>query len=299
MNPALAVALTSHLISNPSPVGMRLWRTLRDSTSLERAEEVVEWSKRALGAADAEAVTTRLELLEDVENELESLGNEGICVITEVMSEYPQRWLEKLGGKHPPLIFVAGNASLLNEPSVGVVGSRDVDEAGSEFAAAVAREIANLGLATVSGGARGVDQIAMRTAALAGGRSIGILADSMSKTVRAGATAEALESGRVCLATPFSPHAPFQVGNAMARNKMVYGLSQATVIVSAAEGSGGTWAGAIEAIDGSLCAVLVRVGAGVPDGNLQLARKGALPISAPSELARLLESAEPTQSALF
>jgi predicted Rossmann fold nucleotide-binding protein DprA/Smf involved in DNA uptake len=129
--------------------------------------------------------------------------------------------------------------------------------------------------------------------------SIGILADSMSKTVRSAATRQALESDLVCLATPFSPSAPFQVGNAMGRNKLVYGLSAATVVVSSSAGSGGTWAGAIEALDLRLCPVLVRSGEDVPEGNRELIRKGATPIASAAELEALIEAAPMEQGSLF
>ena len=62
----------------------------------------------------------------------------------------------------------------------------------------------------------------------------------------------------------------------MGRNKIVYALSDVAVVVSSASGSGGTWAGAIEAIKGGWVPVFVRDGEGVPVGNLDLIANGGI-----------------------
>ncbi|MER3462746.1 MAG: hypothetical protein C4342_07140, partial [Armatimonadota bacterium] len=110
------------------------------------------------------------------------------------------------------------------------------------IAQGVAEAAVDAGYAVVSGGAKGIDQVSMRAAYNAGGDSIGFLAESLVKQVRKQGPA-AFEDGLVCLATCYAPDAPFSVGNAMGRNKLVYGHATATVVVSAARGSGGAWAG--------------------------------------------------------
>ena len=99
------------------------------------------------------------------------------------------------------------------------------------------------------------------------------------------------------MATPFAPNAGFQVPNAMARNKLIYAASRATVVASAALESGGTWAGANEALKASLCPVLVRE-CGLP-GNRALIERGGIAIRRASELDDLLETARPAQQGLF
>jgi predicted Rossmann fold nucleotide-binding protein DprA/Smf involved in DNA uptake len=64
----------------------------------------------------------------------------------------------------------------------------------------------------------------------------------------------------------------------MGRNKLIYALSDVAVVVSSADGSGGTWTGAVEALDGGWVPVLVRDEAGVPAGNQALMRRGASPL---------------------
>ncbi len=88
--------------------------------------------------------------------------------------------------------------------------------------------------------------------------AIGVVADSLMKQMKKWD----LESGQVCLCTPYAPGHWFPVGNAMARNRLIYAGSQATVVVASDLDSGGTWAGATEALKGNLCPVLVRQGGG-------------------------------------
>jgi len=64
------------------------------------------------------------------------------------------------------------------------------------------------------------------------------------------------------------------VGNAMGRNKYIYGLADHALVVSSAFGKGGTWAGAVEALENIKdMPVFVRVQ--LPQGKQALLEKGA------------------------
>ena len=60
---------------------------------------------------------------------------------------------------------------------------------------------------------------------------------------------EALMEGQLTLVTPYDPHAGFNVGNAMQRNKLIYAFADAGLVVSSDVNKGGTWAGAKEQLD--------------------------------------------------
>ena len=88
----------------------------------------------------------------------------------------------------------------------------------------------------------------------------------------------------------------------MGRNKLIYAFSDVAVVVSSAEGSGGTWTGAIEALKGGWVPVVVRSGPGVPPGNAALLARGASALAQdaiPDELTGrdLLDIATPTKVA--
>jgi predicted Rossmann fold nucleotide-binding protein DprA/Smf involved in DNA uptake len=77
------------------------------------------------------------------------------------------------------------------------------------------------------------------------------------------------------LLTPYAPTAGFSVGAAMGRNKVIYGLADFALVVSSDFQTGGTWAGAVEALKAGWCPVFAREGANVPKGNQELLKQGA------------------------
>ena len=178
---------------------------------------------------------------------------------------------------HPSSIF--GNLDLLTGDGVGIVGSRNVTEEGKEAAEEIAREAVRGGRSVVSGGARGVDSFAMNAAFMAGGSVIGVLADSLQARIRKPGTLQAIDDGTVCLLSQQTPSAGFTPSSAMARNKLVYALSEVTVVVATDVESGGTWAGAVEALKKHNGRVTAWVGTGAGPGNDALIRTGASPLT--------------------
>jgi len=154
------------------------------------------------------------------------------------------------------------------------VGSRDVDEAGSAFAAELGRLCARSRVSVFSGGARGVDRLASDGALEQGGQTVSVLADSLQDSLRRKDLRNAVLSGKLTLISPFSPAARFTVAAAMGRNKLIYALSSAAVVVSSALETGGTWAGAIENLQAGWVPLFVRDGPDVPDGNRELIKRG-------------------------
>ena len=59
------------------------------------------------------------------------------------------------------------------------------------------------------------------------------------------------------LATPYLPHASFNVGMAMARNKLIYALSDFGLVIASDAEKGGTWAGAEEGLKAGWVPVFV------------------------------------------
>ena len=139
--------------------------------------------------------------------------------------------------------------SLPDSGGLAVVGSRHIDEALIDYAISIGQLTARANRTVVSGGAKGIDQAAMRGAVEAGGKVCGVLADSLEKTVMNREHRNLLLDGRLVLISPYDPNAGFNVGNAMQRNKLIYALANASLVVSADHRKGGTWAGAIEQFD--------------------------------------------------
>ena len=216
--------------------------------------------------------------------ELERLDQSGISTLTPFDEGYPTRLRDRLGTAAPVLLHAAGGVELLQEPGVGVVGSRDVTPEGAHVAREAAELAARLGRPLVSGGARGADQIAMSAAFEAGGGVVGVLADSLARKLRSQDIRRAIYDGRAVMCTPYNPEAPFNVGNAMGRNKLIYALSDLTLVVAADAGTGGTWSGAEESLKRCFGRVAVWRGPGEGPGNDKLAELGAQPITSLDDL---------------
>lgn len=208
--------------------------------------------------------------------ELERLERIGIWVRTTADQDYPQHLLAKLGREAPPVLFGAGDIGLLGPSGLGVVGSRDADPEALGLAEEAGRQAAVQQWATVSGGARGIDQASMRGAYEAGGVVVAAVAEGVERSLREASTRRAVRDGQAVVLSPYRPDAAFSVGTAMGRNKLIYGLASATLVVSCAEGSGGTWAGAVEALTRGWGPVYVRAGDDLPAGNEALIGRGAI-----------------------
>lgn len=216
------------------------------------------------------------------------LANRGVWICTLESDQYPGVLRHRLKTQAPPVIFGVGAAELLEEPGIGIVGSREVDELGARVAQDLAAEAVRLGYHVVSGAARGVDQLAMNAAYRAQGAVAGVLADSLQQRVRAAEVVAALDGGRTCLISQQHPDAPFSAAAAMARNKLIYALSMVTVVVASDLETGGTWAGATEALKAGYGQVGVFRGEGEGPGNRELERLGGRPISRVDQLASIL-----------
>lgn len=218
---------------------------------------------------------------------LESMSQQGIQALTPFDEGYPSRLSERLNGAAPPVIFVVGETSNLERPAIGIVGSRDIPHEAVEVVREAARLIASKGMAVVSGAARGVDQLAMATAFQSEGSVVGVLADSLSKRIRDADTRRAILDGRVTLISQQKPDLGFTVGGAMGRNKTIYALSEVTFIVASDLETGGTWAGATEALKHGYGKVAVWSGPGEGTGNAELIRQGGHPVDDVSQLIDL------------
>jgi len=208
---------------------------------------------------------------------VEEWQRNGIWIISRSDTDYPDRYKKHLKDKAPPLLFGAGDRSLLKGGGLGMVGSRNVDEEGEAFCRQVAELCAWNQIPVVSGGARGVDQISMTASLEVGGVTIGIVAENLlRKSVERG-NRRAIAEGRLLLVSPYHPNARFTVGTAMGRNKLIYAMADYALVVRADLGKGGTWTGATEELKrDNPRPVFVRTGDNVPQGNIKLLELGAV-----------------------
>lgn len=207
-----------------------------------------------------------------------------IWVVSRADADYPRRIKKRLQEDAPAVLYGCGEISLLESGGLAVVGSRHVDDTLVDYTMAVGRLAARAKRALISGGAKGIDQAAMRGALEAGGKVCGVLADSLEKATMNREHRNLLLDGQLILISPYDPSAGFNVGNAMQRNKLIYALADASLVVSSDLNKGGTWTGAIEQLDKlKFVPVYVRSTGESSSGLDALRSKGAIPWPNPQD----------------
>jgi DNA processing protein len=136
-------------------------------------------------------------------------------------------------------LFSAGDPALLSRPCVSIVGSRNATPDGRARASRLARELVERGVVVTSGLARGIDTAAHVSALESGGYTIAVIGTPLSKAspVQNGPLQEAIWRKHF-LVSPFAEGTQVYPANFPQRNRVMAGLSDATVIVEADDNSG-------------------------------------------------------------
>lgn len=206
---------------------------------------------------------------------LEKWQRAGLWIMTQWDPEYPERLKHRLGLESPPVLFGCGNEMLLAGGGIAVVGSRDAGQVDLTFSGNLGAAAAAQGYSIVSGGARGIDQSAMLSALKNDGTAIGVVAEGLMRAATSAKYRRFLLSRDLVLVSPFNPEAGFSVGNAMRRNRYIYCLADAAVVVSSTPNRGGTWNGAVEDLKAGWVPLWVKRTASTESGNATLVQRGA------------------------
>lgn len=137
----------------------------------------------------------------------------------------------------PPLICLHGKRELLNRPAIAMVGARDASAAGRRMARDLARDLGEAGYVIVSGMARGIDGEAHAAAMDSG--TVAVLAGGIDQIYPPQHDRlYALLAERGCLVSEAPLGYVAQARDFPKRNRIISGLSLATLVVEAAEKSG-------------------------------------------------------------
>ena len=206
---------------------------------------------------------------------LEKWQRAGLWIITRSGPDYPKKLKDRLRLDSPPVLFGCGNKTLLNRGGIAIVGSRNADKEDIEFTTSLTQSAAEQNLSVISGGARGVDESAMFGALNNGGTVVGIMANNLLQSVTSMKYRKHLLADKLVLVSTFNPEAGFNVGNAMARNKYIYCLSDTSVVVNSTPNKGGTWNGAVENLKENWVPLWVQSKNDSASGNMALVQKKA------------------------
>ena len=161
----------------------------------------------------------------------------GCTPITRVSEDYPHHLRIRLGLDSPGVLWARGDASLLAQPMVSLVGSRELREENRHFAAEVGRQAALQGYVLVSGNARGADKTAQESCLAAGGRVISVVADELWK--------QPLRENVLYLSED-DFETSFSAQRALSRNRVIHALGLKTLVAQSSLHTGGTWDGTVK-----------------------------------------------------
>jgi DNA processing protein len=173
----------------------------------------------------------------DLERIWERTIAEGIKVLTWQDEIYP-RLLREIY-QPPPVLYIRGEFLPEDEIAVAVVGTRRITAYGRQVTEELANSLARHQVTVVSGLARGTDAIAHKAALQAGGRTIAVLGSGVDRIYppeHRRLAEEISESGAVI--SDYPPGTPPESANFPPRNRIISGLSLATVVIEAGETSG-------------------------------------------------------------
>jgi DNA processing protein len=140
----------------------------------------------------------------------------------------------------PPLgLIVKGDISILNNPSLAIVGTRNPTPYGVRLAGDFAAGFVDRQWDIISGGAYGIDTAAHRGALVAEGRTIAVIASGIDVQYPAGNARlfdEICESGAIV--SEVMPGVTAMPHRFLIRNRLIAALSLSTLVVEAAFRSG-------------------------------------------------------------
>lgn len=176
-------------------------------------------------------------LLDEADAEIIFLEKENIKYQYFEDSAYPDNLKQCLDG--PILIFHAGNIDIQNKKIISIVGTRKVTSYGTYFCEKLVEELSVLNPVIVSGLAYGVDICAHKAAMQHGLQTIACTAHGFNQVypkVHKKYVAKIEEHGGFI--TEFWSSDSFDRNNFLKRNRIIAGISEATIVIESAEKGG-------------------------------------------------------------
>ena len=248
-------------------------RSLRPGSLLhhEGREQLADLQLKGVASSQVERLLDRGAVLGLM---VERWTRSGIWILSREDDEYPARFNSYLQHAAPPVLYGVGEMSSLQQGGLAIVGSRYASEEDMAFAERLGTMCADQQLSAISGAAKGIDSVSMMAALDNGGRAIGVLADGLGRAAVAGSYHDAILDGRLTLISPYEPESRWFPYTAMERNKLIYALADAAVVVASSDEQGGTWTGAVEALKQGQIPIYVKASGEVSNGNRKLIEAG-------------------------
>lgn len=224
----------------------------------------------------------------DLERIWENIERKGIQVITWEEEAYPS--LLRQIDQPPPVLYIKGEYLPEDELAVAVVGTRRVSAYGKQVAEELAAFLARNQVTVVSGLARGTDAVAHQSALREGGRTLAVLGcgvDLIYPPEHVKLAEEITANG--ALISDYPPGTPPESNNFPPRNRIISGLSLATIVIEAGETSGALITASFAADQGrEVLAVPGNIHSPNSKGVNRLIQSGARPLLNPADVLEAL-----------
>lgn len=189
-----------------------------------------------IGAFKLKALKNKT-ILDQAEEELKFIATKKLTVRYFKDTLYPERLKHCLDG--PILFFETGTVDVKNKKIISIVGTRKVTRYGAHFCEHLIEELAPLDPVIVSGFAYGVDITAHKAAVKNGLQTVACLAHGMNQIypkIHKKYISEVEKNGGFI--TEFWSHDSFDRSNFLKRNRIIAGISEATIVIESAQKGG-------------------------------------------------------------
>lgn len=205
---------------------------------------------------------------------IESFLMRGIEVVTLHGDDYPKCLERKMRDAAPPFLYRYGNVSLIGKPAISIVGISGVKTTPEvrDGIISIVKTACRLGYSVITGGELGVSRIAATAVLEHGGNLIDVLGGGMYDHLAYEPIDALIKENRAALLTMEHPEAMFTVSHAIARNKVIFALSDAAFVCNTDNKRGET-----DALHNHYCD-WIYAWSGYP-ANRTLISRGATPIS--------------------
>jgi len=244
---------------------------------------------------------TLIERFLDLRNKIDlstlwnQIAEKNIRVMTWNDADYPARLREI--AQPPPILYLRGDFIEEDAWSVAIVGTRRVTAYGRQVTEEISSFLAQNGVTIVSGLARGVDGIAHQTALKAGGRTLAVLGSGVDRIYppeHRNLADDIIQSGAII--SDYAPGTPPESSNFPPRNRIIAGLSMATIVIEAGETSGALITANFALEQGrEIFALPGNIFAPQSKGPNRLIQRGAHPLLEPRDILEVLDLTRVTE----
>ncbi len=216
---------------------------------IKKLFQVFKTAERAWRAGDGKILQLKFDddsikealkkrLVVDPKQEWEKLQKLNIQTISFFEKSYPK--LLKEIGSAPMLLYLKGNAELLREKSLGVVGTRTPSNYGKICVDAIVEKLALSGLVIVSGLAQGIDALVHAATLNVNGKTIAVIGSGLNQIYPRMnlPLAENILKNNGLIVSEYPLDTPALKQNFPARNRIIGGLSLGTLVIESKEDGG-------------------------------------------------------------